>query len=48
MSKEGLHNHQFGAIIQVLKNKNLYKYLYEKFISAIYRKLYVGKGYDGC
>lgn len=48
MSKEGLYNHQFGAIIQVLKNKNLYKYLYEKFISAIYRKLYVGKGYDGC
>ena len=44
IAKDGLHNHKVRAIIQLLKNKNLYKYLYEKYASSVYRKLYIKRG----
>ena len=38
--KNEFKNHKFVAIIQLICNKNLYIYLYEKYASIIYRKIY--------
>lgn len=46
IAKNNLHNHNWGAIIQLLKNKNLYKYIYEKYAGYIYRKLHIKEDYN--
>lgn len=41
LAKKRLHNNELKAIIQLLKNKNLYKYIFEKFSSSINMRFYI-------